>query len=471
MPHIDSSHSNQFLQHLCALLGPDRYEVWCEGRIRVQWKNGELRLGMVNQFVCDHLRSSFHNLVAEACRSSFGEPKAIHYSVATQAQIDAVEEQLPAAKKGPKRVRPSRMAPPVQKQVAPDRPDGVRTRFALLEEFEAGSENRLALEMCRMLVAHGDRCRSLVLHGGPATGKTHLLQGLWRAFQERKQQQKVALFTAEEFTQQFVSAHRQGGLPVFCGKLRTLDVLLIDDFHELADRRASREELQQTVELLMRGGRQVVLASAKPLSQLSWLEEQFASRMTAGHQCALVSAELATRRKLCERYALREGVDLDADAMDALAECLPGDVRALSGAMLRLKAMCQSGQVVRTKEEVLAVFQDGLLESPRQSSMEAIIRVVCDEMGVTDRQIKSPVKQSLVSTARMIGMFLARRRTSRSLAEIGQTFGGRKHSTVASAQVKVKEWIDARKELPCGDLRIRADELLGCMEAKLKRLG
>ena len=471
VPNNDSVLVGQYLEHLRALLGQDRYSVWCEGRIRAEWADGELRLGMVNQFVCEHIRRTFHDVVAEACRSTFGEPKAIHYSVVSDANIAQPVAPLPVGKPGVRTPKRRQIAPPVQVAVAPDRPNGVRRRFALLEEFEAGIENQLPLTMCRLLVEHPDRYHSLVLCGGPSSGKTHLLEGIWRAHKSRNAGVRMALFTAEDFTAQFVTAHREGGLPLFCSKLRGLDVLLVDDVHELGDRPACREELQQSVEHLVRGGRQVVLTSASPLTELGWITHQFASRLQGGQICKLASAEASTRLKLCRRFAIREELKAADEALQWIADRWQGDVRSLCGAMLRLRALQMTGVSLLTKEIVAEVFQEELCQAPAQKNLDRIAAAVCEVMGVKEDQLKSSDKCLRVTTARMLGMFLARKYSSRSLAEIGLFFGGRVHSTVSSAQAKVLAWLHSQKLLPCSDVRRPATDVIDRIEARLRALG
>jgi len=134
-------------------------------------------------------------------------------------------------------------------------------KFASLASFVAGPCNKLALYSAEMVVRDPGKITPLFVHGPTSVGKTHLLEGIWSAERRAGRGATSVYLSAEQFTSQFLEALRGGGLPVFRRKYRGVRLLLLDDLHFLAGKRATQIELTHTVETLLREGRQLVFAA------------------------------------------------------------------------------------------------------------------------------------------------------------------------------------------------------------------
>src|SRR5262249_31765587 len=152
-----------------------------------------------------------------------------------------------------------------------------------LEEFVTGACNRLAHAAATELVqAPGASFNPLVIHGGIGLGKTHLLEGVVAGLRARHPGLHVARTTAEAFTNGCLDALRGAALPAFRARHRKADVLVVDDVHFLAAKRATQDEFLHTFNALAARGAAVVLAADGHPRQIARLCDELATRFLAG---------------------------------------------------------------------------------------------------------------------------------------------------------------------------------------------
>ena len=320
------------------------------------------------------------------------------------------------------------------------------------ESFAEGKANRIAHAVSAQVAATVlDEQRPfnpLYIHSPVGLGKTHLLHAIAWDVRRRSPKAQVLYLTAERFRYQFVEAVRSQDAMAFKDKFRAIDILLIDDL-EFMQGEKTEQEFEHIINALLDGGRQVVVASARPPAQLERLNDRMRSRMQRGLVVEITELDEELRLKILERRVQEKRLtdptfELSQPVLKLLAERLTENGRELEGAVNRLYLTWQLMHTPITPEAVETIIRDLVMGvEPRRIKVEDILRIVSRHYAVPKSEILSDRRHRSVVRPRQIGMYLAKQLTARSLPEIGRRFGNRDHTTVLHAIRKIdKEMTD-----------------------------
>ena len=455
-------------------VGKERFELWFGASTLLALDGRALTVSVPNQFILDWLRSSFRHHIEEACIASLGESVSIEFNVdetLPRPVLESPEQNPPQAGKQCN----GRRFPESGPSNAPQRSGGVRLqgrarqrRYADLKSFVEGPTNKLALAAAEMVTVRPGELSPLVFHGPTSVGKTHLLEGVWTESRRSNRGLAAVHLSAEEFTTGFLEALRGGGLPSFRRKYRGVELLIIDDLQFFAGKRATLVELLYTVNSLLCSGGQLVFAADRSPAELVDLGPELVTRLESGMVCRIDPPDYETRLGIIAGMSRRFDLALPPDVTQFIASRLTNHARELSGALCRLQATSRAlGQQI-----TLPLAKEALAEMIRTSRcvvrLSDIERAVCRTFGMEESELQSGRTAKSVTHPRMLAMWLARKHTRNGLAEIGQYFGRRSHSTVISAQKRVERWLAAGHSLKLADRTWDVDEAIRQVEQRLK---
>ncbi len=320
--------------------------------------------------------------------------------------------------------------------------------------FVVGPNNQFAANAARAVAdAPARSFNPLFIHGRVGLGKTHLMQAIGNRLLKKKGggQFKVKYVTSEQFTNDFITAIQQGDLSRFRKRYRHVDALLIDDIQFLAGKDRSQEEFFHTFNALFDGSKQIVLTSDAPPSEIANLEKRLSSRFESGLTLEIQTPGIETRLAILRTKVEAMRVALPDEVLVYIAERIKTNIRRLEGALTRVAAYAslhtQSGQVIALPQ-VESLLKDLLQhESPATVSIDAIQRKVAETFDIRLADMTSKRRPASIANPRMIAMYLSRRLTASSLAEIGEAFGGRDHGTVLHAQKTIEARMQADPKL------------------------
>jgi chromosomal replication initiator protein len=337
-----------------------------------------------------------------------------------------------------------------------------------LDSFVVGDSNRLAHAAARSVELRLGQVSPLFLHGPTGSGKTHLLEGICAAVRKRGRERRVVSLSAEQFTTYFLEALQGSGLPMFRRKYRDVDLLLIDDVQFFVGKKATLVELQHTMDTLARGGKQLVLAADRPPQDLRNLGGELVARMAGGLVVGIDPAEEATRLGILRSLAVRSPVEMPEEVLQWLASKLPGDARQLQGALHRIAAASEAYDLPVTHALATTAVKDLVDVARRAVQLPDIERAICSVFGIEADQLHAEKRSRNVSWPRMLAMWLARKHTRAALAEIGEYFGRRSHSTVIAAQNSVERWRAGGESLQVASGDCPVDDAIRRVEAELR---
>lgn len=315
--------------------------------------------------------------------------------------------------------------------------------------FVVGDTNRTAYNAARQIADGGPmRFNPLYVHSATGQGKTHLLHAIGHGYLARKPGARVLAMSAERFMVDFVNAMRAKDTIAFKARLRSVDLLMIDDFQFIAGKESTQEEFLYTIDEIVQKGERVVIAADRSPHALDGVGGRILSRLTQGLVVDIQPADYVLRRAILDaKAAAMPGVVVPSAVLDMLAARISSNVRELEGGLNRLIAYAALGG--REIDEPFAeeVLGEMFRASKRRVTIEEIQRRVSDHFSIRQAEMVSARRARAVARPRQIAMYLAKQLTPRSLPEIGRRFGGRDHTTVIHAVKQIEKLRAADSEI------------------------
>lgn len=316
------------------------------------------------------------------------------------------------------------------------------------ESFVEGKSNQLALAAAQQVAENpGDSYNPLFLYGGVGLGKTHLMHAVGHALKVQNPEAKVVYLHSERFVADMVKALQLNAINDFKRFYRSVDALLIDDIQFFAKKDRSQEEFFHTFNALLEGGQQMILTCDRYPKEIDGLEERLKSRFGWGLTVAVEPPELETRVAILMKKAAEARVDLPPDAAFFIAQRIRSNVRELEGALKRVMASAHFIGKPIDIELIKESLKDLLALQDRQVSMDNIQRTAAEYYKIKVADMMSRRRSRSVARPRQMAMALSKELTNHSLPEIGDSFGGRDHTTVLHACRKIKELRETNSDI------------------------
>ena len=302
------------------------------------------------------------------------------------------------------------------------------------EGFVAGKSNQIARAAAIQITENpGTSYNPFFIYGGVGLGKTHLMQSVGNRISKNNQKMKVAYVHSERFVGEMVSALQHNTINSFKNQYRSLDVLLIDDIQFFAGKERSQEEFFHTFNVLLEANKQIIITSDRYPKEIRGLEERLKSRFGWGLAVCIDPPELETCVAILKVKASLEGFDLPEEVAFFIASKIRTNVRELEGALRKLMANCKFTNREPSVNLARESLRDLLAIQAKQITIENIKKTVAEYYNIRISDLLSKRRNRSITRPRQIAMAITRELTSHSLPEIGDSFGGRDHTTVIHA--------------------------------------
>ncbi|MGQ0712609.1 MAG: chromosomal replication initiator protein DnaA [Gemmatimonadaceae bacterium] len=401
--------------------------TWLEPSKALKVEGTTLFVGVPDRFAADWNESKHSDFLASLAPVALGHPLSIVFRVQddqrARPQMDFFVAPLPE--------KSADIANPASASLS--------GRYTF-QNFVVGKSNELAAAAAHAVAeAPGKVYNPLFIYGETGLGKTHLMQAVAHEILQRTPRIRLGFVGTEQFTNELVGSIQGRTTQEFRRRYREIDLLLVDDIHFLKGKEATQEEFFHTFNALYEAGRQIILTSDRPPSEIPSLEARLVSRFQWGMVADIEQPDLEHRIAILKDKAVLDHLELTIphDVLEFIAENVRSSVRELEGSVIRLLAYAS----LKHREITVELAREALREKLRNSeitnripdsevTVTAIQLAVAKEWGVTLEGLRSKVRTKNLTVPRQAAMYLIREMLGLQLIEIGNAFGARDHSTV-----------------------------------------
>ena len=397
-----------------------------------------------NLFAKDVLESRLRTVVCDVLTRELGDKTSI--AVTVDETLESAEPKAP-------KIDIEFVAPKVGtgRDDAPAKTAEVsqlNSRY-IFETFVIGASNRFAhAAAVAVAEAPAKAYNPLFIYGDSGLGKTHLLHAIGAYAKELYGSVRVRYVSSEEFTNDFINSIRDDKATAFQRRYRDLDVLLVDDIQFLENKERTQEEFFHTFNTLYNANKQIVISSDRPPKQLTTLEDRLRSRFEWGLITDIQPPELETRIAILRKKAAQDKLNAPDDVLEYIASKISTNIRELEGALIRVTAFASLNRQSVDLSLAEIVLKDLI---PNENNPEitgaTIMAQTAAYFSLTIDDLCGTSRSRVLVNARQIAMYLCRELTELSLPKIGQTFGGRDHTTVMHADRKIRQLMAERRSI------------------------
>jgi chromosomal replication initiator protein len=400
-----------------------------------------LLIATPNAFVKDIIDVRLRSAISESLASTLNEK--VNFAVTVDESLELPDAPEPATNANVQEdvIRREEVAKPVGS-------DALNPRY-IFETFVIGASNRFAhAAALAVSEAPAKAYNPLFIYGESGLGKTHLLHAIGAYAKELYPNVRVRYVSSEEFTNDFINSIRDDKSNSFQKRYRDLDILLVDDIQFLENKERTQEEFFHTFNTLYNANKQIVISSDRPPKQLTTLEDRLRSRFEWGLITDIQPPELETRIAILRKKAAQERLNAPDDVLEYIASKIFTNIRELEGALIRVTAFASLNRQPVDMALAEIVLKD-LIPNDASPSINAasIMAQTAAYFSLTVDDLCGTSRSRVLVNARQIAMYLCRELTELSLPKIGQTFGGRDHTTVMHADRKIRELMAERRSI------------------------
>ena len=311
------------------------------------------------------------------------------------------------------------------------------------DNFVVGSTNNFAYA-ASLAVAQdpSEVYNPLFIYGGVGLGKTHLLNAIGNYITRMRPNFNVLLMSSEAITNELIDAIAKKRTGELRAKLRSADVLMVDDIQFFSKTKSSQEEFFHTFNDLHAAKKQIIISSDRPPKEIPEIEDRLRTRFEWGLIVDIQKPDFETRVAILKQKAEEEGIEVPYEVLEYIAQHVNSNIRELEGGLTSLHAHSRlMGTPITLELARSALSHLVKTHEPRKVTAELIIEVVSHRYGFSPEELTGKRRSREIAMPRQIAMYICREMTGMSTTAIGRAFGGRDHTTVMHGCDKIAESI------------------------------
>ncbi|GJM32991.1 MAG: chromosomal replication initiator protein DnaA [Saprospiraceae bacterium] len=412
------------------------FKTWFEPIKSVRLDENALTIQVPNRFFYEWLEEHYVALLKTSIRKELGERAKLEYQILTAKNGKATTR--PGESKNGDHYSPGMVDtgniknPFVIPGIKKVRIDPQLNPNYLFDNYIEGDCNRLARSAGLAIAKKpgGTSFNPLVIFGDVGLGKTHLGQAIGNEVVKKIPNKNVLYVSSEKFTNQIIQSIKNNAVNDFVNFYQLIDVLIVDDIQFLANKQKTQEIFFHIFNQLHQNGRQIILTSDRPPKDLDGMEERLISRFKWGLSADLQAPDLETRMAILEAKMNLQGVEISQDVVEFISYNIQNNIRELEGVLVSLIAQSSLNRREIDVELAKEVIRNFVSQLNKEITVEFIQSLVAEHFDVAVEKLQGKTRKRQVVIARQLSMYLAKNLTDKSLKAIGETFGGRDHSTV-----------------------------------------
>ena len=426
------------------------FNTWFSNTKPASYVDHVLTIFVPSQFVYEYIEAHYVNLLSAAIYRVFGNNTLLNYRVLTDRQnqltVDQESEKRPNSKLS-EQVKSSNKTPDAIAVPVQDLDPMLRSNYRF-DNFIEGLSNKLPRAAAESIAMKPGKTvfNPLFLYGASGVGKTHLANAIGLKVKELYPEKRVLYVSAHLFKVQYTDSVRKNTLNDFINFYQSIDVLIIDDIQEFVGVEKTQNTFFHVFNHLHQKGKQRIMTCDRPPVMLQGIEDRLITRFKWGLTAEIERPNLELRRSILSDKVRREGIMLESDVLEYIAENVTDSVRELEGILISLHA--HSTLYGREIDMALAqrVISKAVRVVEKELTVEDIVHSTCEYYHVKDDSIYTSSRKRDIVLARQIAMYLTHKHLPNlSLARIGQCIGSKDHSTVLHACRTIEGQIEVDK--------------------------
>jgi len=415
-------------------------EIWFDQTKYHSSTTTEIILQVPSQFFVDQLKRRYISRLQEILYDISGRPVTLDFFVDKK---EVIQEPLTV----PPRVSEINEVKQELPKVHEDIQEPVKTHPNLrsdytFDSFVIGENSSFAANAAIAIAKNpGTAYNPCLIYGGVGLGKTHLMQSIGNFAFNDNGSLKIQYVTSGDFIDEFIFCIRNNKMQDFKNKYRKVDILLIDDIHDLQKKTETQEELFHTFNALYDAKKQMVFTCDRPVSELKNITERLRSRFERGLNVDLQMPNFETRLAILKKKTSeKENIQIPNEVLEVIAKNVTTNVRDLEAALVKLSAYSEltrnSITINIAQEQLKHIFSAPLQQN---ITIDLVQRIVSDYFNLSPNDLKGKKRTKIITFPRQIAMYIVREITEFSTTEVGLEFGGRDHTTVMHACSKIED--------------------------------
>ncbi len=398
-----------------------------------------LELEVPNRFFMEWIKDHYALLIQDVLRKNNKKDFSLKWKVSSSGAV---------------KIENTPLIPLLKKQTTTKKKKGANSKNPLsskytFKNFVIGKDNEFAHAACSAVSDHlGSKYNPLFIYGGVGLGKTHLLQAIGNKVLGISEDINVCYYTSERFMNEFINYVSRQKMAEFRKRFRNVDLLLIDDIQFWSGKERTQEEFFHTFNALYEAHKQIVVTSDKFPKDIKGMEERLRSRFEWGLVADIQPPDTETKIAILKTKAKADGITLSDDVAHWLASINSTNVRELEGYLNRVIAVSSlTGKDINLEMSKEALKNLTGFQDERILSIDEIQKAVVLHFNIKISDLKSKRRHKTIATPRQIAMYLARKYGTFSYPEIGDSFGGKDHSTAIHAVKKIEKAVQEDTEI------------------------
>jgi chromosomal replication initiator protein len=412
------------LPRIAEKVGERLFELWFKPMKFLNLKERVATIEIPNRFFKEWIEDYYPNIIGETLEGIVGNPVTVKYKIS--GKEDIVLRRLDSRLEN----RRTKLA---------TRGIFLNPKYTF-DTFVVGPSNQFVHAAAKRVCENpGFAYNPLFIYGGVGLGKTHIMNAIGNTIVDRSPDITAYYISAEQFTNEVISAIRHERMAEFKDKYRNADILLVDDIQFIAGKTTTQEEFFHTFNALYEKQRQIVMSSDRAPLEISDITDRLRSRFSMGLIADIQPPEIETKVAIIYKKADMEGLKIPEEVAYFIAKKVKSNIRELEGCLIKLGAHASlTGQPIdisMTKN----VLKDVISEEEKAITVDYIQKVISEYYGIRFLDMKTKKRTKEIANARQVAMYITKQLTQLSLSEIGASFGGKDHATVIYACKQIED--------------------------------
>lgn len=437
---------------------PEKFRTLFEPIRALKFKNDVLTIQVASAYVYEALEGEYIDILKNALKAVIGPNAKLEYSVVVEKSKTSEPLTTTLASSHVKKPAASTvyfenngqgvLKNPFERSTNRIQIDSQLNPSYTMESYIEGACNRLA-RSAGMAIAQnpgGTAFNPLLIYGGSGLGKTHLAQAIGLEVKQNFPNKVVLYVSTNLFQTQFMEAVRRNEINDFLHFYQLIDVLILDDIHELAGKTGTQNTFFHIFNHLHQSGKQLILTSDKSPAELSGLEDRLLSRFRWGLSAEIKAPDFDTRKEIVLNKARKDGIEFSEEIIEYICKYVNNNVRELEGAMISLLAQSTFNKRDLTVEVVRDILGKMVKKQTTELTVEKIQEVVCGHFNISAELLQEKTRKREVVQARQLAMYFSKNCTKASLSYIGSQIGKKDHATVLYACKAVADLMETDRK-------------------------